>query len=387
MKQNYKGRLFDGTCLEVAVNKETISEVRAIPTDSSLPYLLPVLVDLQHNGAFGTFFSMINRDNRNILEDIGKHIIRHGVGRCLLTLPTYPFDPLINALQNIDEMLLNHNYLSNLFFALFQEGIFISPDEGWKGSHPRHCILNPDYNTFQQLNDASGNRIKMVNLAPEQPGGLDFIEKACQNEIHVALGHCHPTPEIVDEAVARGARFITHFANGAPPEIHRFNNPFWSFLRHDELKLGLICDGIHLPSELIKVVQKCKGPKGWFPVSDASGYSGSKPGNYTAYEDRPFIIEENRRIHLVGKETMMGAWFQMDQCVEILVKKTGMNFLDAWKQCSLIPAQFLNIKLPEIKVGEEASFVLAQWDEGLVIEQSVHLGKNYLDKSIRPIDI
>ena len=72
--------------------------------------------------------------------------------------------------------------------------------------------------------------------------------------------------------------------------------------------------------------------------------------------------------------------------MEFLVRELGMSFTEAWEQCSTIPARMIGERLPGIEAGEEASFVLARWDDGLVIEQSVHLGVPYLKSPIQPTD-
>jgi N-acetylglucosamine-6-phosphate deacetylase len=198
----------------------------------------------------------------------------------------------------------------------------------------------------------------------------------------VAIGHCFPDTHAVQEAVKCGASIVTHFANGVAPQIHRFKNPFWAMLENSKLKFGLICDGFHLPPELVKVALKFKGFSNCFPVSDASHWSGCPDGLYCREGYPNVVIEKNGYMHIENEDLLAGAWFQQNRCVEFLVEKVGMDFLDAWNQCSLIPAEIVGIRLPEIKKGEEASFVLANWDKGLVIEQSVHCGKPYLKQHL-----
>jgi len=269
--------------------------------------------------------------------------------------------------------------------SFFHEGIFISPEDGWRGAHPLGQVKKPEYELFKRIDNASGNRFKMVNVAVEVEGGLDFVEAAAKDGKIVALGHSGPNAEAIAEAVARGATMVTHFGNGALATIKRFDNPFWAFLHHKELRLGLICDGFHLPKELVSAAIQCKGKENCWIVSDASPYSGCDAGSYDGGSLGPFVITEDRCIHLAsGREYLAGNWFQQDRCVEFLVQNLKYDFLDAWEMCSIVPANLMGIDIPEIKEGEEASFVLAKYDDGVVIDQSVHLGKEYLKESIRP---
>jgi N-acetylglucosamine-6-phosphate deacetylase len=371
--------------VQVTCKNGQIQAVHPLPDTPSLPWLMPVLVDLQHNGALGNYYPNLDENAADVLGQIATHQRRHGVGRCLLTLTTADVAPLKVALHRIDAALSESPGLAALYFGLFHEGIFISPRDGWRGAHPPQWIKPPDYDLLRELDGAAGGRIHVVNVAPEESGGLDFISDAIADGKIVALGHCAPDHETIAEAIQRGATWVTHFGNGAASSIHRFDNPFWGFLAHEELALGLICDGYHLPPELVRTALKCKTPKSCFMVSDASGYAGCAPGRYERDGGRTFDIEPGGFVHLVDSECLMGAWYQLDRGVEFLVTELAMDFHDAWAQCSTIPADLAGITLPTIAEGEEASFVLARMAEGeLVIEQSVHHGVPYLDVPITP---
>ncbi len=380
----YEGRLPNGTAVAVTVVGDRIGTVEAFPAASPLPYLLPVLVDLQQNGAFGTYYHQLAERGPERLREIVDLLRRHGVGRVQLTVPTYEFTKTVANYRLLDQLLNSDPDLATLYFGFFHEGNFMSPQDGWRGAHMQCWIEPPDYDRFRLLDEASGGRIRTVNVAPEEPGGLDFVERAAAAEKVVGLGHCCPDAATVAEAVARGARWVTHFGNGAATQIHRFRNPFWSFLAHPELTLSVICDGFHLPPDVVKAAMACRPVGGCVPISDASPYSGCAAGHYDEYGGHPFEIEPNGFIHLAGSELLHGAWFQQDRCVEWLVQNLGLSLPEAWLRCSEHPAAAAGLALPRPEPGQEASFVLAHWDSGLVIDQAVHCGRDY--GSCRPTD-
>ncbi|OGV50351.1 MAG: hypothetical protein A2017_15395 [Lentisphaerae bacterium GWF2_44_16] len=384
MSETYKGITADGKCISIFVNNGTIQAVEEFPRDETLPYILPPLVDLQQNGALGIYFTNFCDKNPEDIYRIFEFLVKHGVGRVQLTMTSAAIETLKESLKALDKLLAGNRDLEKMFFGIFHEGLFISPLEGWRGAHPAAFIKSPDYELFKDLDECAGGRIRTVNIAPEEPGGLPFIEKAVTDNKTVSLGHCCPDRETVREAVARGAKLITHFGNGAAPMMHRFKNPFWAFLSEAGLCPGLICDGFHLPPELVETVFKCKGRDNCFIVSDASGYSGCPSGFYNRDDERSFEIREDGFLHLAWQEILMGAWYQLDRGVEFLVKDIGMSFLDAWMQCSAVPAKIAGIKLPELKVGASADFVLARWKNGVIIEQSVFSGKAYLRDAFTP---
>lgn len=380
----YEGLLPDGSAVAVTLAGDRIGAVEAISARTALPYLLPVLVDLQQNGAFGIYYHQLAERGPERLQEIVDLLRRHGVGRVQLTIPTYEFAKTLANYRLLDQLLNDDPDLATLYFGFFHEGNFMSPQDGWRGAHMQCWIEPPNYDRFRLLDEASGGRIRTVNVAPEEPGGLDFVERAAATGKVVGLGHCCPDAATVAEAVARGARWVTHFGNGAATQIHRFRNPFWSFLAHPELILSVICDGFHLPPDVVKAAMACRPAGGCVPVSDASPYSGCVPGHYDEYGGHPFEIEPNGFIHLAGSELLHGAWFQQDRCVEWLVQHLGLSLPEAWLRCSEHPAAVAGLELPRLEPGQEASFVLAHWDSGLVIDQAVHCGREY--GSCRPTD-
>ncbi len=364
--------------VEVEVRGSRIHRVRDLAAGGpaeDLPYFLPVLVDLQHNGALGAYYGDIPRLGLEKLREIAAYLRRNGVGRCLLTLVTQERSELDRVADFLGGVLERDADLARLFFGIFHEGVFVSPREGWRGAHAPAWIERPNWDRLKELDDRTGGRIRLVNVAPEEPGGLKFIEQAVAAGKMVTLGHCCPSDEVVDAAIRAGARMVTHFGNGAASQIHRFENPFWTFLDRDELALGLICDGFHLPGSVVRTAMKCKGREKCLPVSDASGCSGLGAGVYQIAGGRRVRVTPSGRVHLASNaEVLAGGWFQQNRSVEFLVREAGFSFPEAWDQCSRVPARAVGLVLPEIAEGEEASFVLAHWKEGVVIGQAVHAG-------------
>lgn len=371
--QIYKGNDLNGQTLQVEVEGDRIIAVCQLPRQPELPYLLPVLVELQHNGAMGKVYDLISGTEE--LSLIAETLLRHGVGRCLPTLVQKFSNEHLASLRLLESCRMGDVKLKKLFFGYFHEGIFLSPLDGWRGAHPSENLNLPDWDMFRKIDDALGGHIHTVNIAPELTGAMDFIDRAAAAGKKVALGHCCPEPEVIREAVRRGADRVTHFGNGAAPMIHRFRNPFWEFLRNDGLKLGLICDGFHLPPETAETALKIKGRKNCLPVSDASCCSGLPPG---IYENGTVTLEENGFLHVTGQEILAGSSVQQDSCVNFLMGKLGFSLEDAWKQCSLIPAAAAGIELPRLEVGAEASFVIVESGKDQVsIQKTLFLGNVY----------
>ena len=374
MTKKYRGVNLEGNAVEITIANGVICNVENVEAGADLPYLLPVLVDLQHNGALGLAYNNVVDESVMPLRKTAGHLLRHGVGRVLATFTTVDYPRLERAAAALRKILDSDPELNSLFPGIFHEGVFISPDPGWRGGHDPAYIRAPEWAIFNRLNELSGKRVRVVNIAPEVPGALDFIALAVADGIKVALGHCHPDTETIRKAVDVGAGIVTHFANGAAPEIHRFKNPYWGFLDEENLVLGLVGDGFHLPPEVVRTAIRCKGAERCFMVSDANIYSGCKPGLYHRIGGLDCVIENNGFIHVAGQEILAGAWFQQDRCVKYLTRECGIDFLTAWRMASVYPARIAGIDLPLLQLGEEASFVV--YDKGH-IKMTVFKGIEY----------
>ena len=357
-ESTYKGILLNGDAVELNIKGSVISSVRPAEKIPGMPRLLPALVDTQQNGALTYAYNNMTEESAPDLYKIAGHLKKNCVGRVLATFTTTDYPRLERAAAALGKIFDEDQTLGTLFAGIFHEGVFISPDKGWRGGHAPEFIMPPDYERFSHLNELSGGKVKVVNVAPETEGALDFIKKASACGIKVALGHCHPDADTIHRAADNGASMVTHFANGSAPEIHRFNNPFWGFLDDDRLRLGLVGDGFHLMPEVVRTAIKCKGPENCFMVSDANIYSGCAPGLYHRIGGLDCVIEPNGFIHVAGQEILAGAYFQQNRCVEFLTQKCKIDFETAWKMCSVYPAQTAGIDLPMLKAGDEATFVV-----------------------------
>ena len=92
---------------------------------------------------------------------------------------------------------------------------------------------------------ASQGLVKLVSIAPEEPGAMEFIE-AVEGEVTVSIAHTTADYDTSMEAFRLGARQVTHLFNAMPAFSHRapaWWEPPWTPLCNVEL----ICDGVHPP--------------------------------------------------------------------------------------------------------------------------------------------
>src|SRR5262249_55020388 len=155
------------------------------------------------------------------------------------------------------------------------EGPFISDLEGYRGAHPVAAIRDPDWDLFQELQEAAGGRIVLITVAPERPGAPEVIRKGASRGVTLATHH-PPAPRGDTRAAADfgGARLSTHLGNGIASMLPRHPNPIWDQLACDRLSASFIADGHHLDAYTLRAMVRAKGPAGTILVSDASPLAG-----------------------------------------------------------------------------------------------------------------
>ena len=158
------------------------------------------------------------------------------------------------------------------------EGPFISEQEGYRAHHPANAIRDPDWALFEEFQRAAGGRIVLITLAPERTGAIEFIRRATDAGIVVALGHTAASGSVIREAVEAGAKLSTHLGNGIAGMLPRHPNPIWDQAAVDELDASFIADGHHLGAATLRVLARAKGPARTILVSDASPLAGLPAG-------------------------------------------------------------------------------------------------------------
>ena len=146
------------------------------------------LLDLQVNGYAGVDFNdaALTPDG---LDQALHAMLRSGVTRCLPTLITAREDDLGARLTALDRAV-RHSRLGPLMVpGLHLEGPFLNPSPGFAGCHPPAAMVPPDPALIRRVTAGIATPIRLITLAPEQPGALAFIPWARGQGIVVALGH------------------------------------------------------------------------------------------------------------------------------------------------------------------------------------------------------
>jgi N-acetylglucosamine-6-phosphate deacetylase len=158
------------------------------------------------------------------------------------------------------------------------EGPFLSHTK--RGVQPAEHLLAPDLTIFDRLFDAAEGHVRLMTLAPELPGAAELAAHATARGVRVSLGHSNSTAAETRAAIAAGAVSATHTFNAMRPLDHREPGILGTVLTTDSLFAELICDGIHVAPEMVKLWWRAKGPERAILVTDAMSATGMTDGEY-----------------------------------------------------------------------------------------------------------
>ncbi len=133
------------------------------------------------------------------------------------------------------------------------EGPFISKAK--KGAQNEAYIRPADMELFDNLQKASGNLFKIVDLAVEEPGALEFIQKsraAYKDQVVLSIAHTTADYETSMKAIEAGVSHITHLYNAMPPFTHRAPGVVGAAAVSEKVHPEMICDGIHIHPAVMK---------------------------------------------------------------------------------------------------------------------------------------
>ena len=149
--------------------------------DACGAYIIPGLIDVHTHGAMGIDASDCTAEQ---IHHLAQFYSDNGVTSFCFTTLTVPADELRSAMKNIRayERFGGEAKCTGVHL----EGPFVS--RGKCGAQNPDNIRKPDIALFKELNELSGGMVRLITVAPEVEGALDFIREASK-VCTVSLGH------------------------------------------------------------------------------------------------------------------------------------------------------------------------------------------------------
>ena len=358
MEKTYSGKHYEtGESIRVHTNKGLIKSIES--TDEDLDnFIAPGLIDIQVNGYAGIGFTHPELSIDKIRE-VAIKMQKIGVTTFLPTLITAPEKILLANLRTIREACIDP-FIASFIPGIHLEGPFISPLDGYRGSHNLKWVLPPDLETFKRLQDAAGGRIIQLTLAPEREGAMDLIHYCQSKGTIVGLAHHNANAKQIHTAVETGARLAVHLGNGIANTMSRHENPIWPQLANNNLMISMIADGFHLTRDEMITFYKAKGRERVILTSDCTDLAGLTPGPYL-WDGKEVILEAEGVIRYPEQNVLAGAASPLIRDLGIMKKCIGCTWSEVINMATLNPAGLLGLhNRGEIKAGNKADLILFQ---------------------------
>ena len=323
-------------------------------------YIIPGLIDVHTHGAVGQDASDGCGEG---LEAMSRYYAKGGVTSWLPTTMTLQEPVLTEAMKKIYAFRRPADGAKVAGVNL--EGPFLCYAK--RGAQAAENLHKPDIEMFRRLNAASGNQIRLVTVACEEEGAMEFIEQASK-VCTVSLGHSVADYDTAMEGYRAGAAHATHLYNGMPAMQHRAPGIIGAASDSDA-SVELICDGLHIHPSAIRLTFKVFGEKVVL-ISDSLRCAGMPDGDYEL-GGQP-ITMKNGKATLTGTDTLAGSSIHLMDGVRNCVK-FGIPLEAAITAATLAPAKAIGMEehIGSIAVGKQADL--------LVLDKELNLKAVFID--------
>jgi N-acetylglucosamine-6-phosphate deacetylase len=312
--------------------------------------LLPGFIDLHIHGAIGV--DTMDADAAG-LSCVSEFLATQGVTAWLPTLVPAPDADYAHAIAAIEEAM--KSTAGARILGVHYEGPFVNSAQcgALRQQYFRSFVNNDALDSLPRL--ANPAAVHLMTIAPEIEGGIDLVHQLKRRGWIVSIGHTRAEFDLLDKALAAGARHMTHFMNAMAPFQQRAPGPIgWGLLR-DEVTCDVIADGIHLNRHALELILKSKGAERLMLISDAIAAAGLGDGDYQIWGES--ISVKNGRTRN-SRGNIAGSVISLLDAVRTM-ESLGVSEVDLARLSSTNSANLLGIdsECGSIEAGKRADLV------------------------------
>ncbi len=386
----------------------------AVVVDAEGLLVLPGLIDIHSHGAMGCDFSDGSVEG---LKTILAYEAAHGITSYCPASMTLEKEKLLHIFRMMKGWQDGEG-MAHLA-GIYMEGPFL--DRGKSGAHRKECILLPDVDFFRECNEACGNKIRVVTLSPGgeggQPGlisngdwkagdnpnvigegkregivrdrgdvvrergdvvrgredsvdkrknarrkGMAFIRELYK-EVVISLGHTSADYDTAKEALAAGAKQVTHLFNAMMPMGHRAPGLIGAASEDAHCMAELICDGIHVHESMVRAAFKLFHGR-IVLISDSMRATGMGDGVYDLGGQQ---VSVNGKLAMLADGTIAGSVSNLYDCMRMAVS-FNIPMGEVIAAATMNPARSIGIydQVGSLQPGKRADVIITNENLELV---------------------
>ncbi|MDL2225410.1 amidohydrolase family protein [Eubacteriales bacterium OttesenSCG-928-M02] len=218
--------------------------------------------------------------------------------------------------------------------------------------------------------------VKIMLVASELPGGMDWIKWATDQGIIVIIGFTEGTTSQIYQAADNGATLTDHFYNGFPLMDHHEEGSTVGCMLEDRLYCQLNFDHIHVAEPFIRLLMRVKGKDKIVAVSDCSTYVGAPDGEYWRGDLR--LIKKDGAVRTAEGGKLVTGCHSFDENMRTVLDK-GYTLEEIGTMFTENAGKMLRLTdRGKIAVGRRGDIVIM--DQALNVEKTLMLGQIVYEK-------
>lgn len=348
----------DGTFTHrtIHIDKELITDAAVDNNilDAKGLYAIPGLIDLHFHGCVGHDFC---DGTMEAIEAIAKYQAQNGITSIAPATMSLGDNQIFNILSCAASY---ESEAGASLVGIHLEGPYLSHAK--KGAQNPKYLRNADVEHFEKLLELSGELIKIVSIAPEEAGAIEFIT-ALKDKVILSLAHTTADYTTSMKAFEHGASHVTHLYNAMPPFSHRAPGVIGAAFDTKHSYVEVICDGVHIHPSFIRSTFQLFGDERIVLISDSMMAAGMQDGSYSL-GGQAVTVKGN--LATLSDGTIAGSVTNLMKCMKNAVFY-GIPLESAIKCAAVNPAKELGIyeKYGSISTGKYANIVLLDKDLNL----------------------
>jgi len=325
-------------------------------------YAIPGLTDIHFHGCVGYDFC---DGTHEATEAMAVYEAQNGITTIAPATMTLGDDKLTTIFANAKSY---SNEKGATLVGINMEGPYLSVAK--KGAQNATYLRHASVEHFHKMQELSGGLIKLVDIAPEEEGAMEFI-KEVKDEVVLSIAHTTANYALATEALHQGASHVTHLYNAMPPFSHRDPGVIGAAFDAEHCHVELITDGVHIDPAVVRATFKMFGEDRIILISDSMMATGLQDGEYSL-GGQAVTVRGNKATLADG--TIAGSATNLMKCV-----KTATSFgipLETAVKCAAVnSAREIGIydEYGSITHGKYANIVLL--DQYLNVKTVILKGK------------
>lgn len=351
---------FNKEILAVGEMKDFTDEPNDEIIDAKGKIIVPGFIDVHSHGGYGWDAMDGNADE---IDAMVKDMQKEGITSYFATTMTQSHENISKAMVAIKEAAKRNPIIQGIHL----EGPFVS--KVFKGAQPEKYIEVPDVAVFDEWNQLSGNRIRLVTYAPENSDASAFEEYCVEHNIVPSIGHSNATRE---QLLTSKASHITHLYNAQRGLHHREPGVTGHAFLEENIYTEVIADGFHIHPDMIKLAYLVKGADRIELITDSMRAKGMPEGESELGGQKVIVKDKQARLETGN---LAGSVLEYQDAFRNMMEFTGCSIEDVVKMTSGNQAREFGLtQKGAIAAGKDADMVL--FDKDLHIQETISLGNS-----------